>query len=99
MTSPSSVSSSRSPKLLDQLRGRIRVKYYRIHTEQQWVKRYPFFQGMRHPEKMGKSEGAVCGYSSDRIAEIHPARLLRTLCTSTWSSSRDFMQYPANIRA
>jgi hypothetical protein len=99
MTSPSSVSSSRSPKLLDQLRERIRVKHYRIRTEQQWVKRYPFFQGMRHPEKMGKSEGAVCGYSSDRMAEIHAARLLRAVCPSTWSPSRDCRQYPANIRA
>lgn len=43
MTSPSSVSSSGSPKLLDQLRDRIRVKHYSIRTEQayvQWVKRY-----------------------------------------------------------
>jgi len=59
MTSPSSDSSSRPPKLLDQLRGRIRVKHYSIRTEQayvQWVKRYLFFHGMRHPKEMGKPE-------------------------------------------
>ena len=59
MTSPSSVYSSRSPKLLDQLRDRIRVKHYSIRTEQayvQWVKRYIFFHGMRHPKEMGKPE-------------------------------------------
>jgi len=59
MTSPVSDSSSRSPKLLDQLRDRIRVKHYSIRTEQayvQWVKRYLFFHGMRHPKEMGKPD-------------------------------------------
>jgi len=59
MTSPFSESSSRSPKLLDQLRDRIRVKHYSIRTEQayvQWVKRYLFFHGMRHPKEMGKPD-------------------------------------------
>jgi integron integrase len=59
MTLPSSASSLRSPKLLDQLRDRIRVKHYSIRTEQayvQWVKRYLFFHGMRHPKEMGKPE-------------------------------------------
>ncbi len=52
-------SSSRAPKLLEQLRGRIRVKHYSIRTEQayvQWTKRYLFFHGMRHPAEMGRPE-------------------------------------------
>ena len=52
-------SSSRPPKLLDQLRGRVRLKHYSLRTEQayvQWAKRYLFFHGMRHPAEMGKSE-------------------------------------------
>jgi hypothetical protein len=52
-------SSSRPPKLLDQLRGRIRLKHYSLRTEQayvQWAKRYLFFHGMRHPAEMGKQE-------------------------------------------
>jgi site-specific recombinase XerD len=52
-------SSSRPPKLLEQLRGRVRLKHYSLRTEQayvQWTKRYLFFHGMRHPAEMGKSE-------------------------------------------
>jgi integron integrase len=47
------------PKLLDQLRDRIRLKHYSLRTEQaymQWVKRYIYFHGKRHPAEMGKSE-------------------------------------------
>ena len=48
-----------SPKLLDQLRDRLRLKHYSLRTEQaylQWVKRYIFFHGKRHPADMGKAE-------------------------------------------
>lgn len=51
--------SANAPKLLDQLRDRIRVKHYSIRTEQayiQWVKRYILFHGKRHPSEMGKTE-------------------------------------------
>jgi integron integrase len=47
------------PKLLDQLRGRIRLKHYSLRTEQayvDWVKRFIWFHGKRHPNTMGKSE-------------------------------------------
>lgn len=47
------------PKLLDQLRERIRLKHYSIRTEQsyvQWVRRYIIFHGKRHPAEMGKPE-------------------------------------------
>jgi hypothetical protein len=62
MTTPTSNSSSRPPKLLDQLRDRIRVKHYIIRTEQayvQWVKRYLPFHGMRHPKELRKPEVEV----------------------------------------
>jgi integron integrase len=52
-------SSSRTPKLLEQLRDRIRLKHYSLRTEQayvQWTKRYIFFHGKRHPAEMGKTE-------------------------------------------
>ncbi len=55
----SSGTSANAPKLLDQLRDRIRVKHYSIRTEQaylQWVKRYILFHGKRHPSEMGKTE-------------------------------------------
>ena len=56
---PPSDSPSRPPKLLDQLRDRIRVKHYSIRTEQayvQWAKRYIAFHSLRHPKEMGKVE-------------------------------------------
>ena len=52
-------SSDRPPKLLDQLRERIRLKHYSRRTEQayvQWVRRYIYFHGKRHPAEMGKAE-------------------------------------------
>ncbi len=46
---PSSVSS---PKLLDQVRGKTRLKHYSSRTELScvdWIKRYIFFHGKHHP--------------------------------------------------
>ena len=51
--------SSNSPKLLDQVRDRIRVKHYSIRTETQyvqWVRRFILFHGKRHPRDMGAPE-------------------------------------------
>lgn len=47
------------PKLLDQMRDRIRVKHYSIRTEQvycEWVKRFIRFHQYRHPLDMGAAE-------------------------------------------
>ncbi len=47
------------PKLLDQLRVKIRLKHYSYRTEQTysaWVKRFIVFHGMRHPRELGKPE-------------------------------------------
>ena len=47
------------PKLLDQVRNRLRVKHYSIRTEQayvDWIKRFIWFQGKRHPKDMGAQE-------------------------------------------
>jgi hypothetical protein len=44
------------PKLLDQVRDRIRVKHYSIRTETQyvqWIKRFILFHNKRHPKKWG----------------------------------------------
>lgn len=48
-----------SPRLLDRVRARLRVKHYSMRTETAylgWVKRYIYFHGKRHPAKMGRSE-------------------------------------------
>ncbi|MDD2725497.1 MAG: integron integrase [Methylovulum sp.] len=47
------------PKLLDQVRDRIRVKHYSISTEKlyvHWIKRFILFHGKRHPAEMGSPE-------------------------------------------
>jgi len=47
------------PKLLDQVRDKLRVKHYSIRTEQtyvDWIKRFIFFHGKRHPKDMGAQD-------------------------------------------
>lgn len=49
-------SSLSKPKLLDQVRDRIRVKHYSIRTEQVylgWIKRFILFHGKQHPLTLG----------------------------------------------
>lgn len=48
-----------APRLLDQVREKIRVKHYSIRTEKSyvdWIKRFILFHDKRHPEKMGGPE-------------------------------------------
>lgn len=47
------------PKLLDQLRQRLRYKHMSYRTEQAyvgWVRRFILFHNKRHPQEMGKSD-------------------------------------------
>jgi site-specific recombinase XerD len=47
------------PPLLDQLRGKIRLKHYSIRTEDayvDWVRRFILFHAKRHPLDMGAKE-------------------------------------------
>lgn len=47
------------PKLLDQVVARLRVKHYSLRTEKtyvDWIKRYIWFHGKRHPQEMGAPE-------------------------------------------
>ena len=47
------------PKLLDQVRQAIRARHYSKRTEKSyvdWIKRFIFFHGKRHPLEMGESE-------------------------------------------
>jgi integron integrase len=59
MQEPSNTISGRPPKLLDQVRDKIRLKHYSIRTEQaytDWIKRYILYFGKRHPREMGAPE-------------------------------------------
>ena len=47
------------PRLLDEVRSRIRTRHYSLRTEQaytHWIKRYIFFHDKRHPVEMGAAE-------------------------------------------
>src|SRR5690606_38767942 len=47
------------PKLLDQVRQRLRVKHYSLRTEQAyvgWIRRFILANGKRHPREMGERE-------------------------------------------
>lgn len=47
------------PKLLDQVRDKIRIKHYSIRTEKQylqWIKRFILFHSKRHPQDMDAVE-------------------------------------------
>ncbi len=48
-----------APKLLDQVRGKIRLKHYSIQTEQAytgWIKRFILHFGKKHPCDIGAAE-------------------------------------------
>lgn len=50
---------SASPRLLDQVRGKMRLKHYSIRTEQayvDWIKRFILHFGKRHSGEMGSRE-------------------------------------------
>ena len=52
-------SVSQPPRLLTQVRERIRLKHYSLRTETAyvgWIRRYIVFHGKRHPAEMGKEE-------------------------------------------
>ena len=47
-------------KLLEQVRQTLRVKHYSLATERcycQWLQRFIFFHGVKHPNSMGAEEG------------------------------------------
>lgn len=51
--------ASKPPRLLDQVRARLRVKHYSLRTEQAyvgWIRRFILANGKRHPRDMGGAE-------------------------------------------
>jgi integron integrase len=56
---PILLDQAKAPKLLDQVRDKIRLKHYSIRTEQtyvDWIKRFVLFHHKRHPAEMGAAE-------------------------------------------
>ncbi|MCP3994132.1 MAG: integron integrase [bacterium] len=59
MKTPMSSDDRREPKLLDRVRGQIRVRHMKWTTEKAyvaWIRRYILFHGKRHPAEMGAEE-------------------------------------------
>jgi len=56
---PTNTSPTEAPKLLDQVRGKIRLKHYSIRTEQayaDWIKRFILHFDKQHPKDLGAEE-------------------------------------------
>jgi hypothetical protein len=56
---PTNTSATAAPKLLDQVRGKIRLKHYSIRTEQaylDWIKRFILHFDKQHPKDLGADE-------------------------------------------
>jgi integron integrase len=56
---PARSDSQHSPRLLEQVVGRLRVKHYSLRTEKSyvdWIKRFIWFHDKRHPREMGAPE-------------------------------------------
>jgi integron integrase len=62
------------PKLLDRVREALRLRHYSDSTEKaylQWIRRFIFFHGVRHPKEMGKEH--VAAFLSHLATVLHVA--------------------------
>ena len=62
--------SAREPRLLDQVRGRLRAKHYSLRTEKAyvwWIRRYILANGKRHPREL---DGVVVERFLTRLATV-----------------------------
>jgi integron integrase len=58
-TKPPEAGGPRPPKLLDQMRAKLRLLHYAIRTEEayvDWARRFILFHNKRHPREMGAAE-------------------------------------------
>ena len=56
---PARLEAAATPRLLDQVRGKIRLKHYSLRTEQtyvDWIKRFIRHFGKRHPRELGAGD-------------------------------------------
>ncbi|THF60792.1 integron integrase [Pseudothauera nasutitermitis] len=79
---PPDNASTHPPRLLDQLRERIRYKHYSLRTEQayvHWVRTFIRHYGLRHPRDMGAAEveGFLAWLANER--KVAPSTHLQAL--------------------
>ena len=68
------VVSHSKPKLLDEVRTRLRFRHYSLRTERSytdWIKRFILFNGKRHPRNLGAPE--ITAFLSSLATEGHVA--------------------------
>ena len=73
-----------TPRLLDRVRDKIRLRHYSIRTEQayvDWIKRFIVFHGKRHPETLGAPE--VEAFLTYLAVERHVAAATQNLAKSS----------------
>ena len=71
--------SAESPKLLDQVKGRMRARHLSPRTEQAylgWIVRYIRYHGTRHPRELGEREiVAYLTYLADERRLSRPTQM------------------------
>lgn len=86
-------SDTKQPKLLDQVRNRIRCKHYSIRTEQayiEWIRKFIFYHGKRHPAEMGENE------ISDFLTYLAVKRRVAASTQNQALSAIVFLYFPFN---
>lgn len=76
--------ASATPRLLDRVRDKIRLRHYSIRTEQayvDWIKRFILFHGKRHPETLGAPE--VEAFLTNLAVEHNVAAATQNLAKSS----------------
>ncbi|MGH8528980.1 MAG: integron integrase [Nevskiales bacterium] len=77
---PENTSTPQPPRLMQQVRHRLRAKHYSLRTEEtyvHWIKRYILFHGKKHPTEMGVSE--VEAFLSHLAVELNVAASTQNL--------------------
>jgi len=83
--------AAKPPKLLDQVRDRIRVLHYSRSTESTylyWIKFYIHFHGLRHPKDMGAAEKCTADCTLRNPRFHRRCRAVIWLGNGAWRFSR-----------
>ena len=71
---------SETPRLLDRVRDKIRVRHYSIRTEQaylDWIKRFIWFHGKHRPSALGAPEGRMSAIERESLRLVLAAPIGR----------------------
>ena len=90
------------PRLMDQVRERLRVKHYSIRTEQvytSWIKRFILFHGKRHPKachpKAPSEKLGLCGPFAQRMIVLQLSYFTQSM-DGKYGNHQTFFKGPAH---